>query len=169
VTDVIEVFARIRAKLPARLLMIGDGPDFYKAEKRARELGLKKDIFFLGSQQAVQDLLPLADVFLLPSEFESFGLSNTEAMSCGVPVVSTSGSGIEESVADGVEGFLCKVGDVETMAERALRILTDGGLRATMGEAARKRVQDNYGQERVVAMYEEFYKRILERRQGHGA
>jgi len=168
VADVIEIFARIRAKIPSRLLMIGDGPDFYKADRRARELGLKKDIFFLGGQQGVQDLLPLADLFLLPSEFESFGLSNIEAMSCGVPVISTMGSGIEESVTDGVEGFLCKPGDVDAMAERALKILTDSEIRARMSKAARKRVEENYDQESVVSLYEGFYERTLGRRQSHG-
>jgi len=163
VVDIIEIFARVRAKIPARLLMIGDGPDFHKAEKRARELGLRKDIFFLGGQQGVSDLLQLADLFLLPSEFESFGLSNIEAMSCGVPVISTQGSGIEESVTDGAEGFLCKVGDVETMAERALRILTDGELRARMGKAARKRVAENYEKDKVVGVYEKFYEKTLGR------
>lgn len=163
VADVIEIFGRIRAKAPARLLMIGDGPDFYKAEKRARELGLQKDIFFLGGQQAVRELLALADVFLLPSEFESFGLANIEAMSCGAPVISTVGSGIEEVVRDGVEGFLCRVGDVDGMAERALRILTDGKLRAAMGEAARRRVVEKYEQENIVGQYEKYYEKALSR------
>jgi len=168
IVDNIEVFARIRAKIPARLMMIGDGPDFYKADRRARELGLKKDVFFLGAQQGVADLLSLADIFLLPSEFESFGLSNIEAMSCGVPVISTTGSGIEESVTDGVEGFLCRAGDVDSMAERALRILTDGEVRARMGKAARKRVEENYEQENIVTLYERFYEKTLRRRQDHG-
>lgn len=159
--DVIEIFARVRAKTPARLMMIGDGPDKRMAEKRARESGVGRDVLFLGSQHAVHDLLPLADIFLLPSEFESFGLSNVEAMACGVPVISTLGSGIGEAVSDGVEGFLCKIGDVETMAERAKRLLADADMRARMAQAARRRVKENYSRESATALYEKSYESVL--------
>lgn len=163
VVDVIEVFARVRAKIPSRLLMIGEGPDFYKAERRAREMGVSRDIFFLGGQHAVRDLLSLADLFILPSEFESFGLANIEAMSCGVPVISTLGSGIEEAVRNGEHGFLYPVGDVEAMAEGAIKILSDGEMLAKMKKNARDRVVANFARDKVVDEYEKFYEKTLGR------
>ncbi|RKY29233.1 MAG: N-acetyl-alpha-D-glucosaminyl L-malate synthase BshA [Planctomycetota bacterium] len=163
VVDVIEVFARIRGRMPAKLLMVGDGPDRYKAERRARELGVYRDVFFLGGRQAVADLLAPADLFILPSEFESFGLANLEAMSCGVPVISTLGSGVEEAVVNGEQGRLCRVGDVEAMAAAAVEILTDGNLHEKMKKSARARALENFAQDKIVEKYEKFYEKTLEK------
>jgi len=164
--DVIEIFARIRKQMPAKLLMIGDGPDFHKAQRRAEELGISRDVFFLGSQQAVHELLPPADLFILPSEFESFGLANIEAMSCGVPVLSTLGSGIEEAMVNGEQGCLCPVGDVDAMAAAAIKILTDGNLHEKMKKSARARVIEHFARDKVVGMYERYYEKTLDKGKG---
>jgi len=163
VWDVVEIFARVRHELPAKLLMIGDGPDRARAEWLIREKGLTGDAIFLGKQSQVQNLLNCADVMLLPSELESFGLAALEAMACGVPAVCSRVGGLPEVVRDGIEGYLVDVGDVDTMAERCLRILTEPGCLAQMGKAARRRASDKFCSTKIIPLYEDLYRRVIEK------
>jgi len=162
--DVVEIFARVRRHIPAKLLLIGDGPDRGRAEWMAREKDLTADVLFLGKQNQVQDLLNCADVMLLPSELESFGLAALEAMACGVPAVCSNVGGLPEVIRDGVEGYLVGLRDVDTMAERALRILTEPGRREEMGRAARRRASDKFCSTRIIRLYEDLYRRVIESR-----
>jgi N-acetyl-alpha-D-glucosaminyl L-malate synthase BshA len=156
VRDVVRIFARVRRALPATLLMIGDGPERTEAEQEARERQVDKDVRFLGRIDSVVDLLQASDLFLLPSQTESFGLAALEAMACGAPVVATRVGGIPEVVEDGVTGILEPPGSVEAMARRAVELLRDPGRHRTMAEAAVKRAQD-FSAERIVPLYEQVY------------
>jgi L-malate glycosyltransferase len=160
--DVIEIFARVRAEVGAKLLLIGDGPDRARAEWLVREKKLTPDVIFLGKQNQVQDLLNCADVMLLPSELESFGLAALEAMACGVPAVASRVGGVPEVIQDGVEGYLVEPGQVDMMAERALRILTEPGRLAQMGRAARDRATAQFCSTKIIPLYEDLYRRVLE-------
>jgi L-malate glycosyltransferase len=162
VPDVIEIFARVRAEIPSKLLMIGDGPQRTVAEWMVREHGLTKDVVFLGKQNQVQDLLNCADVMLLPSEMESFGLAALEAMACGVPAVCSRVGGLPEVIRDGLEGFLVSPGDVQTMSARALEILMDPAKRESMGRAARRRASAEFCSNAIIPLYEDLYRRVLE-------
>ncbi len=159
--DVIRTFALVRRDLRCRLLMVGEGPELPGARRLVRELGVEKDVLFMGRQQAVEDILACADLFLLPSAFESFGLSALEAMSCGLPVLATEIGGLTEVVSPGVDGWLCKVGDCECMAARAFSILSNDKLREEMGRAARKKAVENFSPDRIVTQYEQVYERVL--------
>lgn len=162
VTDVVEIFARVRKKIPAKLLMIGDGPDRTAAEWLARDKNLVGDVVFLGKQNQVQDLLTCADVALLPSDLESFGLVALEAMACAVPCVCSKVGGLPEVVEDGVEGYLVPPRDVDTMAARALDILTDAERQRQMGEAGRKRALTQFCSSKIIPQYEKLYRRTIE-------
>lgn len=162
VPDVVEIFALVREKLPAKLLMIGDGPDRATAEWLVRRKGLSRDVHFLGKQSMVHTLLNSGDVLLLPSQLESFGLAALEGMACGVPAVASRVGGIPEVVTDGVEGYLAEVGDVKTMAERALSILTSPERREQMGRAARDRALSQFCSTKIIPLYESLYRRVLE-------
>lgn len=164
VTDVVEIFARVRQEIPARLLMIGDGPDRTAAEWLARENNLSDDVLFLGKQNQVQDLLCCADLVLLPSDLESFGLVALEAMACAVPCVCSKVGGLPEVVEDGVEGFLVPPRDVDTMAARALEILADPDLQHKMGEAGRRRALSQFCASKIIPQYEQLYQRTLQNR-----
>jgi len=164
VEDVIRTFAGISRSVPARLVMIGDGPERVRAEAEARDLGVTEDVLFLGKHTAVEELLSCADLFLLPSESESFGLAALEAMACGVPVIASRVGGLPEVVEDGQTGFLLGVGDVQGMAEAGVRLLRDPALLATMGKAARERAITHFSADRVVRQYEAYYARILQER-----
>ncbi|MCA9737057.1 MAG: N-acetyl-alpha-D-glucosaminyl L-malate synthase BshA, partial [Gemmatimonadetes bacterium] len=161
VTDVIEVFGRVRAARRARLVMVGDGPDRIRAEQRARELGIESDVLFLGKHATVEELLSCADAFLLPSEAESFGLAALEAMASGAPVITSRAGGLPELVADGENGYLLDVGDVEGMADAALELLDDPERARAMGRAARSWAVERYSAARVVPEYERFYADVL--------
>ncbi|TAM84637.1 MAG: N-acetyl-alpha-D-glucosaminyl L-malate synthase BshA [Acidobacteria bacterium] len=161
VMDVVEIFARVRKKIPAKLLMIGDGPDRTSAEWLARDKNLADDVLFLGKQNQVQDLLCCVDVVLLPSDQESFGLVALEAMACAVPCVCSKVGGLPEVVQDGVEGFLVPARDVDTMAARALDILTDPSLQRKMGEAGRRRALSQFCASKIIPQYEKLYQRTL--------
>lgn len=169
VWDVVEIFARVRRELPSKLLMIGDGPDRARAEWLVREKGLTQDAIFLGKQSQVQKLLNCADVMLLPSELESFGLAALEAMACGVPAVVSKVGGLPEVIRDGIEGYLVEIGDVDTMAERSLRILTEPGRQAQMGKAARRRASDKFCSTKIIPLYEDLYRRVIETQKGESA
>ncbi len=158
---VIEIFARIRRQIPARLLMVGDGPDVAAATRLTRGLGLFDDVEFLGEQDEVVPLLSAADVFLLPSSQESFGLASLEAMACEVPVVASRVGGIPEVVQDGLSGFLHDPEDLEGMAASALKLLTDEALHRRFGDAARRVAQEKFCDSKIVPVYEAYYREVL--------
>lgn len=160
--DVIHAFARLDADLNARLILIGDGPMVRDCKDLAHRLGVSSHIRFLGSVDTPWELLPHADLFLLPSEHESFGLAALEAMSCGLPVVASNAGGLPEVVEDGVSGFLCPVGDHDALAGAITHLLRDGTLRARMSAAARARAVGEFDKSRLVGRWEDFYARVLE-------
>ena len=162
VPDVVEIFHLVRKEIPAKLLMIGDGPDRTTAEWLVRKKGLSHDVIFMGKQNQVQTILNCADVLLLPSELESFGLAALEGMACGVPPVCSNVGGVPEVITDGVEGFLVTPGDVKTMAARALSILTSPQRREQMGKASRARALSQFCTNKIIPQYENLYKRVLE-------
>ena len=163
VPDVVEIFALVRREIPAKLLMIGDGPDRTVAEWMVREKKLSSDVIFLGKQNQVQDLLQCADVLLLPSDIESFGLAALEGMACGVPAVCSRVGGVPEVFRDGVEGYLVEVRDVQTMAARALEIVSNPARQAEMSRAARQRALRNFCSNNIIPLYEDLYRRVLNR------
>ncbi|MGD2114862.1 MAG: N-acetyl-alpha-D-glucosaminyl L-malate synthase BshA [Acidobacteriota bacterium] len=162
VTDVVEAFRRIQSQVKARLLLVGDGPERVKAELMCREQGTCHAVTFLGSLPLIEEVLVGADLFLLPSESESFGLSALEAMACHVPVIATDVGGLPEVVAHGETGFLHPVGDVDAMAESAVRLLRDDDLRERFGRAARRRAVEQFDQDRIVGRYRDIYERALD-------
>jgi N-acetyl-alpha-D-glucosaminyl L-malate synthase BshA len=163
VQDVIEVFARVAKTIPARLLLIGDGPDRSIAEYLAREHNVQDRINFIGKQDNVEELLPLADLMLLPSEMESFGLAALEAMACSVPTIGTRVGGVSELIQDGHNGLLFNVGDVEAMSKAAIELLNDQPRLEAMSKAGRKTAQDHFCASRVIPLYEEYYERVIAR------
>ncbi len=158
---VVETFERIRRRLPARLLMVGDGPEVPRACAVATRLGVREHTCFLGRQERVIDLLSTADLFLLPSASESFGLAALEAMACGVPVVASRVAGLPELIEDGRGGCLLDPNDVEGMAARSVELLSDRALHASAAADARRRAETLFSSERIVPMYEELYERVL--------
>ena len=163
VPDVIEIFDRVQKKLPARLLMIGDGPDRSQAEWLARRKGIQDRVHFLGKQNEINQKLPMADLMLMPSELESFGLASLEAMACEVPSVATRVGGVPEVIDHGATGFLADVGDVETMARYAIDLLSDENKLREMGKAARRAAQSRFCASKIIPQYEQFYRTVLER------
>ena len=161
VTDVIKIFANIHSEIPAKLLMIGDGPDRTKAESMCRELDISHDVRFLGKLEAVEEVLSVADLFLMPSEKESFGLAALEAMACEVPVISSNTGGLPELNVQGVTGFLSPVGDVEDMTRKALFVLDKNNL-PKFKENALKRAKE-FDITQILPIYEEYYQRIMEK------
>lgn len=161
VPDVISIFSLVRAALPSKLLMIGDGPDRTVAEWMAREKGLSDHVLFLGKQNQVHELINCADLLLMPSEMESFGLVALEAMACGVPCVGSRVGGVPEVVRDGIDGYLAPPGDIQAMAARAVEILSDPAKREAMGRAGRARAQASFCSENIIPMYERLYERLL--------
>ena len=161
IADVIKVFAEITKALPARLMLIGDGPERSTAEYLARQFGVEDRIHFLGKQDNVNELLPCADLMLMPSEMESFGLAALEAMACSVPAIATRVGGVPELIHDGIDGRLFEVGDVESMAKAAITLLRDPPQLSAMAVAARKTAQDHFCAHTIIDLYESFYRRIL--------
>ena len=157
--DVVRAFARIEQELPAKLVLIGDGPDREHALAVASDLGVLGKVEHLGMQENVQDLLPQADLFLSASETESFGLSMLEAMSCGVPCVSTDVGGVSEVLGD--TGRLVPFADPDAMAAAALPLLRDADLHRRLAETARQRAVEHFATERIVEQYERIYRRVL--------
>lgn len=160
VLDVIATFERVQREIPARLLMVGDGPDRGKVEQYCREHRICGAITFIGSLPLVEDVLVGADLFLLPSESESFGLSALEALSCQVPVIASNAGGLPEVVDDGVTGFLLPVGDVEGMAAAAVRLLGDEDMRRRFGAEGRRQAVERFSQDAVVARYRALYEKV---------
>ncbi len=163
VGDVVEVFARVARELPTRLLMIGDGPDRSLAEHLARQHRVQDRVIFLGKQDNVNELLPLADLMLMPSEMESFGLAALEAMACGVPTIGTRVGGVPELITDGENGRLLTVGDVEGMSGAAMELLRDPTKLAAMAQQARRTAQDHFCASRIIPLYESYYNEVLSR------
>ena len=158
--DVVRVFAGVRKVMKARLVMVGDGPDRDPAQREAAKLGVQRDVRFAGRVDDVADVLRGGDLFLLPSETESFGLAALEAMACGVPVIASRTGGIPEVVTEGQSGFLAGVGDVETMTERAIEVLRDPVRLEDMRRGAVVRAAD-FSTDRVVPQYERLYEDVL--------
>jgi N-acetyl-alpha-D-glucosaminyl L-malate synthase BshA len=163
VTDVIRTFDLVLKQVPSRLLLIGDGPDRSESENLCRELGIFDKVRFLGKQDALADILAASDLFLLPSQSESFGLSALEAMSCGLPVISTSIGGIPEVNLHSRTGYIAEIGDVERMAKYAVELLTNEAKYRVFSEAARRRAVEVFEKNIIVPQYEAFYERILAR------
>lgn len=161
VSAVLEIFARIHSQMPARLLLVGDGPDLRPVYQKARELGIGDQVHALGAQEEVLPLLSIADLFLLPSTEESFGLSALEAMACEVPVVASRVGGIPEVVEDGVSGFLHAPDEINDMATSAVALLTDEMLHRRMARAARNRVCERFSATELVPVYEACYEEVL--------
>lgn len=162
----LEVFRRIRERVRARFLVVGDGPDRAAVERQAAEYGLDDDVVFLGEQDDPVTLLSISDLFLLPSIQESFGLAALEAMACGVPVVASRVGGLPEIIEDGVTGFVCPPEDMECMAGRAVALLTDPDLHARVSANAASLVRTTYCADRIVPLYEAAYRRVLAGRTG---
>jgi N-acetyl-alpha-D-glucosaminyl L-malate synthase BshA len=161
VTDVIEIFDRVRKKIPSRLLLIGDGPDRSQAEWLAVQRGIHEQVIFLGKQDRVAEKLAIADVMLLPSQLESFGLAALEAMACEVVPIATNVGGIPEVIEHGKNGFLANVGDVDTMAGYAIDILGDEARLKALGKASRASAQARFCASKIIPQYEDFYRRVL--------
>jgi L-malate glycosyltransferase len=161
VTDVVEIFALVLEKIPAKLVMMGDGPDRGAAEYIVRKKKLTKDVFFLGKQDRVQEKLGLADLFLLPSDLESFGLAALEAMACEVPVIASNVGGLPEVVTHGVDGYLVPPRDVEAASKFALSILTLPDRGRSMGQQSRVNARRKYCSNDVIPHYEAYYQKIL--------
>jgi L-malate glycosyltransferase len=161
VADTVEIFALVRERIPAKLVMIGDGPDRGAAEYMVRKKRLSKDVFFLGKQDHVEERLGLADLFLLPSDTESFGLAALEAMACEVPVIATNVGGLPEVVTHGVDGYLFEPRDVATGARYALEILTRSDRGRSMGAQARASARRQYCSNDIIPLYEAYYQKVL--------
>ncbi len=161
VEDVVHIFCRISSQMPAKLLMIGDGPERQNAEILARNSCSSLDVRFLGKQEAIEELLAVGDLFLMPSESESFGLAALEAMACEVPVISSNAGGIPEVNIDGVTGYLLNIGDVQGMADKAIELLKDEEKLATFKRNAFAQAQQ-FNIEQILPQYESFYQQILD-------
>jgi N-acetyl-alpha-D-glucosaminyl L-malate synthase BshA len=161
VEDVVDVYQRLRQDFPVRLLMVGDGPERAKVEQRCRQCGTCSGITFIGNLPLVEEVLVGADLFLLPSESESFGLAALEALACKVPVITTRSGGLPEVVSHGENGLLYPVGDVDGMAEGAAMLLSDEPLRKAYGEEGRRRAVTDFSVDRVVERYRDVYAGVL--------
>ncbi|MFB3916028.1 MAG: N-acetyl-alpha-D-glucosaminyl L-malate synthase BshA [Terriglobales bacterium] len=163
VCDVVEIFDRVQKKIPAKLLLIGDGPDRSRAEWLAVKKGIHNRIIFMGKQDRVHEKLPMADVMLLPSQVESFGLAALEAMACEVVPIATRVGGIPEVIVHGESGYLAEVSDVDEMARCAVEILSDEGRLRAMGKQARRSAQAKFCSTKIIPQYESYYRCVLDR------
>ena len=168
--DCIEILARVRGQgANARLIMVGDGPERSAVAYRAEQLMVKDDVIFVGKQANIPGYLGVADVFLLPSELESFGLAALEAQACEVPVIATRIGGIPEVVSEGETGYLSDVGDVQKMSEDTLRLLGDEDLRRAFGEKGRELAVQRYGSDKIIPQYIAFYEQVIHKAQSAAA
>ncbi|WP_420128891.1 N-acetyl-alpha-D-glucosaminyl L-malate synthase BshA [Longimicrobium sp.] len=161
IADVVRIFARIHKQIPSKLMFVGDGPERPTATAEAEALGITDRVIFLGKQDSVAELMTCADLLLLPSASESFGLVALEAMASGVPVVSSNAGGLPEVVEDGVTGHMGSVGDVEAMAEMGVSILRDNRKWLAMSVASQKVAAERFGVDVIVPQYERYYERVL--------
>ena len=162
VVDVVEIFDHVLKKVPAKLLMIGDGPERATAEWMVRKKCIGRHVHFLGKQDSVHEWLGLVDLFLLPSDLESFGLAALEAMACEVPVIASNVGGLPEVITNGVDGYLVPPRDVETMARHAVELLSDPNRRREMGQRARESARARFCASKIIPQYEEYYQRVLD-------
>ncbi len=162
-TDVIEIFDLVRKEIPSKLMLIGDGPDRSQAEWLAVQKGIHDHVLFLGKQDRIREKLALADIMLLPSELESFGLAALEAMACEVVPIATRVGGLPEVIDHGRTGYLAQVGDVRAMAQYAIDLFKDPELLHGMATAAREVAQTRFCSSKIIPQYEEFYRRVLEK------
>lgn len=160
-SDVVDIFAKVNAMVPSKLLLVGEGPDLPKIQTKINALGLQDRVHFLGKQDDVAQVISIADLMLLPSEKESFGLVALEAMACGVPTIGSVAGGIPELVVSGKTGYLSSIGNTEEMAENALRLLTDEQHYADFRKAGLQRAHHVFCDELITAQYEEIYYRVL--------
>jgi L-malate glycosyltransferase len=163
ICDVIEIFDLVHKKIPSRLLLMGDGPERSRAEWLVNKKGLRNRVEFLGKVDRVYEKLSIADLMLMPSEMESFGLAALEGMACELPTIATSVGGVPEVIDHGRSGFLAPVGDVDGMAGHAIDILSDEKRLREMGKVARWEAQTRFCSSKIIPEYEKFYERILER------
>ncbi|HEY1025513.1 MAG TPA: N-acetyl-alpha-D-glucosaminyl L-malate synthase BshA [Sphingobacteriaceae bacterium] len=160
--DVIRVFEKVHQVVPSRLLMVGDGPDRVYCEQLCRDLNIADDVRFLGKQEAIEEILSVSDLFIMPSESESFGLAALEAMACKVPVITSNAGGLPELNIDGVTGFLDNVGDIDAMAGHAIAILQNDDKLAGFKENALNRAKE-FDLALILPLYEDYYKEVLSR------
>ncbi len=160
VEDVVKVFTKIKDEIPAKLLLVGDGPERQNVEKLTRQVCGEDDVYFLGKQEAVEELLAIADLFILPSQTESFGLAALEAMACEVPVISTNTGGLSEINIQGVTGFLSDVGDIDDMAKNALTILSDEETLNQFRKNAFAQA-NKFSLNNILPLYENYYREVL--------
>jgi L-malate glycosyltransferase len=161
VPDVVRSFAKIIEHVDAKLLLLGDGPEYSKVCRLVKELGIQDKVLFLGNQKHVSDFLSISDLMMLLSEKESFGLVLLEAMACQVPVIGTRAGGIPEVIADGETGYICEIGDIDRIASRAVEILTNRQLHETMASNSFDRAKTYFSQEKIVSEYEDIYYTVL--------
>ena len=160
VLDVVKIFAEINKQIPSKLLFVGDGPDRFDAENLSRELGIIEDIRFIGKQEQIEEILAVSDLFILPSEYESFGLAALEAMAAGVPLISSDAGGLPEININGKTGFMSPVGDVASMSRQAITILENDDVLKTFKENASEQAK-KFDIHHIVPMYEKLYDRFL--------
>ena len=165
VLDVIEIFDRVRKKMPAKLLLIGDGPDRSQAEWLAVQKGIHEHVFFLGKQDNIREKLAMCDILLMPSELESFGLAALEGMACEVVPIATRSGGVPEVIDHGVTGYMADVGDVETMSRYAIELLCDESALRAMGKRARAVCRERFCTTKIIPLYENFYRKVLAKAQ----
>jgi len=162
--DCVEIFAKVNAQMPrTRLVMVGDGPELSAVRYRAEKRGVSDDVVFVGKRGNIADYLGVSDLFLLPSELESFGLAALEAQACEVPVIATRIGGIPEVVTDGETGFLSDIGDTEKMASDALRLLADEDMCRAFGERGRDLAVQRYATDTIIPQYIAFYEKVIEK------
>ncbi|MGB5288011.1 MAG: N-acetyl-alpha-D-glucosaminyl L-malate synthase BshA [Ignavibacteriaceae bacterium] len=161
VPDTIKIFEKIQKEIPSKLILVGDGPDRSECERLSRQLELCDKVKFLGKQDALVEILSSSDLFLIPSQSESFGLSALEAMACGLPVISSSVGGLPELVRHNETGFIAEIGDVDRMAKYALELLTNERKYNLFSENSRERAVNKFDKSKVVPLYEEYYEHIL--------
>ena len=161
VADTIKIFEKIHDKIPSKLILVGDGPDRSECERLCRQKGLEDKVKFLGKQDALVEILTSSDIFLIPSQSESFGLAALEAMACGLPVISSSVGGLPELIRHNETGFIAEIGDIDRMAKYTLELLTNERKYKIFSDNARSRAVDVFDKSQVVPIYENYYKTIL--------
>ncbi len=161
VTDVIRIFNLVQQKVPSALILVGDGPERSNCEMLVRELGLQHSVKFLGKQNELPEILSAADLFLMPSQSESFGLSALEAMACEVPVISSSVGGLPELVVHNLTGYIAEIGDIDRMARYAIELLTNETKRLMFAKEGRKRAVEQFNLDKIVDEYEKHYEKVM--------
>ncbi len=161
VTDAVRILAKVKKEIPTKLVLIGDGPDRSECERLSRELDLQKDVLFLGKQDGLSEILNASDLFLMPSQSESFGLSALEAMACGIPVVSSSVGGLPELNIHNETGYIAEIGDIDRMAKYTIELLTNEKRYKTFSKNARERAVKNFDMKLILPKYVEYYEKIL--------